>query len=119
MHKLLIVDDSRFQRNKLLRYLGKTGRFEIEEAENGTEAVKKAISGSFDCIVLDIVMPEMDGTGVMKELNKCGIKTPIIVCTADIQTPVQEECISLGAKAFIQKPPNIDELIKLIDQNIK
>ena len=110
MAKILIIEDSSFQRGMIKRMVSsyKEG-LEIVEAANGQEGIEKFDELSPDLIFTDLVMPETDGLFVLEELKKRENKSPVIVLTADIQNSVKSECLSLGATEFIQKP--VDEVI--------
>ncbi len=78
--KILVVDDEERIRRLLKMYLERED-FIIEEAENGTEALELALKNDYDLILLDIMMPEMDGIDVCQELRK-EKNTPVIMLTA-------------------------------------
>ncbi|MBN2419376.1 MAG: response regulator [Deltaproteobacteria bacterium] len=118
MKKILIIDDSQFTRLNLSNFL-KQNDYEIFEAENGVvglEAVKKY---SPDCILSDLLMPEMDGYGFLESLNKQGIKIPVIVLTADVQATTRKKILQAGAVGIINKPPKYPDLLNLIESSIK
>lgn len=113
--KVLIVDDSKFQRGQLSKTLIASG-YEVSEAGNGVEALQKIKAENFNLIVTDLLMPEMSGIELLKELSTNNNKTPIIVLTADIQEPVKQECLDLGAKAFLNKPFNSEILLTTLSK---
>ncbi len=67
-------------------------------------------------VFLDLTMPELDGFGVLEALQKEGNKVPVIVISADVQTQAYERAITLGAKAFIQKPLSSDDVKKVVQE---
>lgn len=109
MALILTIDDSMYMRKKMISILKEDGH-EILEAEDGVKGLQMADSHKPDCILLDLIMPEMDGLKVLKSLHESGSKVPVIVITADIQESMQKKCMELGAYAFINKPPKKDEL---------
>ena len=109
MALILTIDDSMYMRKKMISILKEDGH-EILEAEDGVRGLQMADSHKPDCILLDLIMPEMDGLKVLKSLHESGSKVPVIVITADIQESMQKKCMELGAYAFINKPPKKDEL---------
>jgi CheY-like chemotaxis protein len=111
--KVLIIDDSSYMRGKI-RTILKDDTYETDEAENGIKALQKAASKAFDIILLDIIMPEMDGLKVLKALADHD-HSPVIVMTADIQESVSKQCIELGARAVLHKPPKEEELLQAIE----
>jgi len=62
-------------------------------------------------MLLDLLMPEMEGREVLQAMREKGFKIPVIVITADIQSTTRSECMELGALAVIHKMPNSGELI--------
>jgi CheY-like chemotaxis protein len=106
MAAILIIDDSSYMRSKI-RSILKSDGYDILEAENGYKGLQMIREHSPDCVILDLILPEMDGLKVLKALQS---KIPVVVVTADIQESVFEQCLELGAKAFINKPPKEDEL---------
>ena len=109
--QVLLVDDSMTAR-AYLKSLLQAENFEVIEASNGQEAlniIKKALP---DAMVLDLLMPEMDGFELLEKLKEENISFPIVVLTADIQAQVKEECMALGAAAVIHKPLSTQEMSK-------
>lgn len=109
MALILTIDDSMYMRKKMISILKEDGHG-ILEAEDGVKGLQIAGSHKPDCILLDLIMPEMDGLKVLKSLHESGSNVPVIVITADIQESMQKKCMELGAYAFINKPPKKDEL---------
>ncbi len=117
MAKIVIIDDSWLARRGIMGML-KNEAHEIIEADNGTNGIKAIIETSPDCIILDLLMPELDGFGVLKELKEKNNTTPVIVMTADIQDTVKKQIMELGAFEFLNKPPKVDEFINAINKAI-
>jgi two-component system KDP operon response regulator KdpE len=107
---VLIVDDDeriiRFLRLKL-----KATGYEVITAGNGQEGLRLAESVSPDIMVLDLLMPGMDGFEVLRRLRS-GSNLPVIVLTA--RADASEEALGLGASDFMAKPFNPDELVRKI-----
>lgn len=115
MRRILVVDDSVFARLNICNMLKEAGH-ETAEAANGREALALACSFRPDCILSDLLMPEMDGIGFLTALSERNIRLPVIVLTADIQETKKQQCFDLGAAAFISKPPQKTELLGLLDR---
>ena len=113
MNHVLITDDSWLQRMKIGQILKGAG-FKISEAADGVEAMEKIISDKPDCIILDLLMPEMDGIEVLEALAEKGIKLPVIIYSADIQHTTRKKCMDLGATDFLNKPIDDETMIKTI-----
>ena len=78
---LLVVDDEERIRRLLNMYLTREG-YEVEEAVDGADALEKALVNNYDCILLDLMMPEKDGLEVLEELREKKIMTPVMMLTA-------------------------------------
>ena len=115
MPNLLVVDDSWLSRNMVSKIL-KGGGHDVREAVNGIDALAKLEEEAPDCMVLDLLMPELDGFGVLEGMQEKSISLPVIVMSADIQESSKERCLLLGARCVLNKPPNEDELIGAIGE---
>lgn len=113
MAKILIVDDSALIRKMLTSFLA-TLNYDISYADSGVMCFEKVSQDTFDCILLDLLMPDMDGFQVLEELNRRNINTPAIIISADIQETSRLRAINLGAFDFLNKPPRPQELHKAI-----
>jgi len=109
MSRVLITDDSQLTR-RILRAILEAAGHEVMEASNGDVALELIAQDAPDCVLLDLLMPGMDGFEVLSTLNERGIDIPVIVLTADIQETARKKCIRMGAVDFLNKPPNDDEL---------
>jgi two-component system, chemotaxis family, chemotaxis protein CheY len=113
MTRILIIDDSLFQRRIISAPLIAAG-FETIEAVNGKDGLEKIITDTPDLILLDILMPEKDGLSVLKELHDVQNPIPVIMLTSDVQDSTRQECLGLGARAFLNKPVRAEELLPVI-----
>ncbi|MEQ9465903.1 MAG: response regulator [Ekhidna sp.] len=113
MKKVIIADDSFFQRKTLQDILRDLGH-ESEAVSSGEELLD-TLNETHDCIFLDLLMGGMSGIEVLKELRARESKTPVVVITADIQKARREECMELGATAFMNKVVNKDELVSILN----
>jgi len=118
METILVVDDSMFARMNICNMLKEAG-YETVEASDGRDGLEKAAALKPDCIISDLLMPELDGIGFLAALKERGIGLPVIVLTADIQETKRQECLSLGAAGFSYKPPRKGDLLTLIDQVLR
>jgi CheY-like chemotaxis protein len=114
---LLIVEDSWLSRRVLSKMLQEKG-YETVEAASGQQALEMLPRISPDCILLDLLMPEMEGREVLKILREQGSKIPVIVITADIQKTTHCECLELGAIAVINKIPDSEVLTGWVEKAI-
>ena len=117
MGKILIVEDSWVTRRIIVGIVKADGH-ELLEAGGGKEGLEMAEKHMPDCILLDLLMPEMDGFDVLEALGEKDLKIPVIVLTANIQKTAREKCLQLGAFAFTNKPTEDDELRSLVHKAI-
>ena len=106
--KILVVDDVAENRDLLLRRLTRLGFQQIDQAANGVEALAAIGAKDYDPVLLDIMMPELDGFGVLEALKRAGRvnEIPILVISALSEIEPVVRCIELGATDFIVKPFN-------------
>lgn len=115
MSRVLITDDSLLQRRTLAAIVTDVGH-EVDTACNGQEALEKIRTNTPDCLLLDMLMPVMDGVQVLEQLEAQGVNIPIIVLTADVQEWLKDRCLELGVKIFLNKPVKQDQLRKALSQ---
>jgi CheY-like chemotaxis protein len=113
MKKILIVDDN--QNNRILlraileEYAEEEGaEFQIDEAGNGIEAVQQSGFHPYDLILMDIMMPEMDGIEATKRIREADSKVLIVAVSAVDDAERQKEILRNGAEDYISKPINVD-----------
>ncbi|WP_337035107.1 response regulator transcription factor [Paenibacillus illinoisensis] len=107
--KALVIDDEWNMRNLLRIYLTKEG-FDITEAHNGTEALSYLQKHSYHVILLDVMMPDMDGWHLCKKIRDFS-ETPILMLTARGDVKDKVHGLGVGADDYMVKPVNSDELI--------
>ncbi|HKG44088.1 MAG TPA: response regulator transcription factor [Gaiellaceae bacterium] len=109
--KILVVDDERAVRESLRRALELEG-YEIELAEDGAEALERLeAEPAPDAMVLDVLMPRMDGLEVSRTLRRGGSKLPILMLTARTQVEDRVEGLDAGADDYLTKPFALEELL--------
>jgi CheY-like chemotaxis protein len=112
---ILIVDDSTFLRKRVRQALQDQG-YTLVEADGALSALKEIENRQFSCILTDLVMPGMDGFGLLAEIQKRHLTAPVVVLTADIQKSTHDRCTELGASAFLQKPVNAKALRSVVSE---
>lgn len=116
-HKILIVDDSPFNRQVLCDILG--NEYDLIEAENGRQALEiiEEKRRELSAVLLDIVMPEIDGVALLKILNekKYIDQFPILVVSGEQSLNLVAECFDIGISDYIRKPVNTD----FVQQRVK
>lgn len=113
MIRILIVDDEPSMREGLSDNLIFEG-YKTELASNGIEALEKLKDQSFDLVVLDVMMPEMSGFDVCKQIRQDGNQVPVILLTAKGEEIDKVLGLELGADDYITKPFSLRELIARI-----
>lgn len=105
---LLVVDDDESNRYTLTHRLRRDGYTDIDEAQNGLQALEKLKARSVDLVLLDINMPEMDGYDVLKQMKSdMDLRDiPVIMISADDKLDSVVRCIELGAEDYLPKPFN-------------
>jgi two-component system, OmpR family, response regulator len=108
--RILLVDDEPRIRDFVSRAL-ETAGYAVETACNGTEGFRRAMAGDYDLIILDLIMPDMDGRVILAQLLRERREQGVLVlsCLADVTTKV--ECLELGAQDYLTKPFSLAELL--------
>jgi len=110
---LLVVDDEPNIRDLLsaaLRFAG----FSVATAANGNEALKEARDSQIDLILLDVMMPDMDGFTVTRRLRDTGIETPVLFLTARDDPQDTISGLTVGGDDYVTKPFSLDEVVARI-----
>jgi two-component system alkaline phosphatase synthesis response regulator PhoP len=119
---VLIVEDEENLQEALKLNLELEG-YDITCAENGAVALKKVDEGYFDLIILDVMLPEIDGFDVCETIRLRNIDTPILMLSARSGSSDRVTGLKRGADDYLTKPFNLEELLlrieKLIDKNRK
>lgn len=117
--KILVADDNREFATTLISYLSKEEDMEVVDiARDGNEAFEKIVNTKPDIVLLDIIMPHLDGLGVLEKLNEAEMdKKPMcIILSAVGQDKITQKAINLGAQYYIVKPFDIEILVKRIKE---
>ncbi|MDO6692818.1 response regulator [Aliiglaciecola sp. 3_MG-2023] len=101
---ILICDDSALARKMVSRSLPSQFVNQIECVCNGQEAIQKLTEGSFTLLILDLMMPTMNGIEVLETLNERCIKVFVIIVSGNIQPEMKSRVAKLGVLEFIEKP---------------
>lgn len=109
-NRILLIDDEENFRHMLSVILKKRG-YDVETASSGTEGLKKIDTAAFDTVLCDIRMPQMDGLEFLKEAQRAGCESTIIMMSAYGTLDTAIEAMKLGAYDYISKPFKPDEII--------
>jgi DNA-binding response OmpR family regulator len=107
---VLIVDDNRDFIEFLNLLLSHDG-FAVRWAVNGADGLESVRDHAIDVVILDVMMPKMDGLTVCRELKRMRPSLPVILLTAKDDIATRTEAMSLGASEFLAKPVNIEDLL--------
>jgi len=111
MAKILLIEDSSFERKAIINMLKKSGYTENVEAEDGEQGLEKVKTEKPDLVLLDLRLPGMDGLECFKEMKKISPGIKVIVVTIVTRQESVDEASKLGAKAYIMKPVTEAKLI--------
>lgn len=117
MYKLLVVDDEKMIRELIKKYATFEGH-EVVEAEDGMEAIEKCKSSTFDLIIMDVMMPELDGFSACKEIRKF-TDTPILMLSARGEEYDRIHGFEIGVDDYVVKPFSPKELMMRVSAIIK
>ena len=112
--RILIVEDDEKTCRLLLRGLRESG-LEADACYDGEDGLAKALSGAYDLLLLDIMMPVRDGLSLLRELRQQKNKTPVIFLTARESAADQVAGLELGADGYLVKPVAFNELLARIE----
>jgi len=115
VEKVLVVDDEQEFLDTLAERMRDRG-MDVSTTTSATDALKKAEEESYDAIVLDLMMPEMDGLEVLKALKKKKPELQIVLLTGHATLAKGIEAMKLGAIDFIEKPADLKVLIEKIKE---
>ena len=115
MPTVLVVDDSKFSRGRVLSALQPLG-YTLIEAEDGQQGLAAYDAHSPDVIITDLLMPTLDGFGLLRGLKARGVTIPVIVQSADIQASSRTLCEELGVFSFMNKPFQAAEMVAKVQQ---
>ncbi len=118
---ILLVEDKPMNRKLATVLLEKKG-WQVSKAHNGREALEIIASESFDLVLMDVQMPEMDGLEatrrIRKEEERTGERLPIIAMTANVMQGDREQVLKAGMDGYIGKPFNADELYCAVEEAV-
>jgi len=113
--RVLIVDDEKAFATVLAERMRARG-FSVDTAESGEAALKKVGKISYDAIVLDLIMPKLDGIATLKRLLDINPDLQIILLTGQATLEKGIEALKQGAMEFLEKPADIDTLVEKVRQ---
>ncbi len=109
MRLLIAEDDTKLL--KSLKHIFESNKYMVDAVSNGIDALVFAETGEYDGIVLDIMMPGMDGATVLRRIRAKGISTPVLFLTAKTEVSERVEGLDAGADDYLPKPFSTQELL--------
>lgn len=119
MLKVLVADDDQGLRLSVKSSLQSSGRFEVDEAFDGINAIEKIKAGQYDIAILDVDMPRLNGLETLKQIKEHNPGTIVIVMTAFATINDAVQAVRDGAYNYLSKPVQGDDLIALIDRGLQ
>jgi CheY-like chemotaxis protein len=111
---ILLAEDNRVNQFLMVRLLEGHGHA-VTVAGDGRTALDEAARHSFDVILMDVQMPEIDGLETTRILRERGVRTPIVAMTAHAMQGDRDKCLNAGMNAYVAKPIQPDEVFEAID----
>ncbi len=108
--RVLLVEDERSLSSAIVKMLRRE-HFEADAAYTGPEGLDDALSGGYDAIILDVMLPGMDGFAILREIRRQGIATPVMMLTARGELEDRVHGLMSGADYYLPKPFEQEELI--------
>ncbi len=119
MGRFMVVDDSLFQRKCLGKMIAQMGWEVVGEASNGREAVEMYERCYPDLVLMDLVMPEMEGIEAVEKILSLDQKAKIVVVSSLGSNDLVDKALSLGAKQFLTKPVNAGEATGILKATLE
>jgi two-component system, OmpR family, response regulator len=110
MLRILVIEDEGRIRAFLARALEAEG-FAVESADNGADGLARAVRGTCDLVILDLLLPRLDGLSVLRELRQRSPDVPVLIVSARSDLPTKLRGFNLGANDYLAKPFAVDELL--------
>jgi two-component system, OmpR family, alkaline phosphatase synthesis response regulator PhoP len=116
--RLLVIEDDRTLARGLEMNLGFEG-FDVRVATDGQQGLRLALDHAPDLIVLDLMLPELDGFSVVSELRRRARATPVLILSARGEVTTKVEALGLGADDFLAKPFSLRELVARLRAHLR
>ena len=107
---ILVVEDERNLADAIVRIL-EDASYHADAAYDGRSGLRSALSGSYDAVILDVMLPGMDGHAIAHEMRRQGVSTPVLMLTARTSTADKVAGLDAGADDYMTKPFESDELL--------
>lgn len=108
--KILYVEDDPTARQYIQKGLREHGHV-VDVAADGADGLERALGGAYDLVILDVMLPELDGFDVLRRMRSAGVKTPVLFLSARGEVPDRVRGLNLGADDYLTKPFAFAELL--------
>jgi DNA-binding response OmpR family regulator len=115
---ILIIDDDKLVRWSLSTILGRAG-YRVQEAPTAKEGLALLGSGAPDLVLLDIMLPDMDGFAVLEEIRRAHPHFPVLTMTADTTPETSRHALRLGARGHLEKPCDSAVLLAAVSEALQ
>lgn len=116
--KILVVDDE----ERIVRFVSRglsAAGYDVSSATGGMAGLESALAQAYDLVILDLLMPDLDGMAVLRRLTRHRPGQPVIVLSCLTDTPSKVRSLGLGASDFIAKPFSFDELLARVRAQLR
>ena len=117
--RIIIVDDEPNIRETLKEFFHQLGGFQITTAHDGIEALQKISENSYDCALIDLQMPRMNGVELLENIQKYDNTLPVIIMTGHASLEVAIDTVRFGASYFLNKPVRLGQLKNVLDKVLR
>jgi two-component system, OmpR family, response regulator len=116
--RILLIDDDQAVRSVLGRALTAEGHT-VDFAQTGSDGIGRALTGAYDLVILDLLMPDTDGRAVLRKLlrDRPAQAVMVVSCLTDVECKV--ECLELGARDYLTKPFSLAELLARVHTQLR
>ncbi len=118
VERILLIEDEQRIANFVGRALQAEG-ISVDSASGGIEGLRLALAGRYDLVILDLVMPELDGHEVLRRLLADRPEQPVLVLSALNDTATKVRCLEIGAEDYISKPFSLEELLARVRARLR
>ena len=115
--KALIIEDDKILSNNICESL--RHKFEMTQAFDGEEGLSRLLRGDYDVVILDVMMPKLNGFEVLDQIREAGCTTPVLMLTALGQASDQVRGLRAGAEDYLSKPFDLDVLQARLDALVR
>jgi DNA-binding response OmpR family regulator len=116
--RILLIDDEQ----RVLRFVSRGLRAEgytVDSADNGTDGLRMALTGAYELIILDLLMPGLDGSTVLRRIVRKLPSQQVIIVSCLTETAIKVSCLETGAGDYLAKPFSLDELLARVQAHLR